>query len=148
MATCDFRMRAHQNFNDEVSSTTNLFKEKVRSCDQSWEQSYKLEFAMMKKQLQLCDEHIKSYKLKVRLDYDRLTAEINQEMDRSIRKSRLRLDYILQNNQKYPNKVEILDVQGKFNDAGIENDKNITIENDHQDFGFNGTDHIILKPIH
>ena len=130
MATCDFRMRAHQNFNDEVLLTTNPFKE--------WEQSFELEFAMIKKQLQSLGEHIESHKLKVRLDCDRLKAEIDQEMDRSIHKSRLRFDRILQRNQKYANKVEILDVWGKCDDAGIENNKSISIDNDHQDLGFPG----------
>ena len=62
---------------------------------------------------------------------------MNQEMGRLTRKSRLRLDLIVQSNPKHANEVEILDVQGKFNDGGIEHNKSITNYNDFQDFRFN-----------
>ena len=92
---------------------------------------------MFEKQLDSCSERLESHELQVQLHYHRLKAEMNQEMGRLTRKSRLRLDLIVQSNPKHANEVEILDVQGKFNDGGIEHNKSITTYNDYQDFGVN-----------
>ena len=129
MATCDISMKTHQNFNQALSTTTNLSKKFERSCENRWRQpwqqrQYELELEIIANELELHDERIKSYDLQFGLDFARLEIDIYENFERQCHKSRQDLKDAINCTDKYSKyamnskMVETSEVQGKITHIG------------------------------
>ena len=145
MATCDLWMKTHQNFNEVLSTTTNLSEEYERNCKKTWKE-YELELAIIEKELESYGESLKSYDLKCRLDFALLEIEIHKDFEKWRRKSRQDLEDAINRTGKYakyafnPKIVETSEVQCKS--TCIENENNI-----HQDINNTCNDELCCTSI-